>query len=187
VSYKLRTIKRDALGEFVKCKTSKTIFQPKFTKMSDISDLQTGFQRGFLDMSGSQTGHVWASLLPHRLSPWPDLSGPLSRFQRSLPDMSSPQSGHVRAPPYLRVSRLIRLLTRVPESFPRHDQSPTRTCPIFPSRSAAKSQNRTCPVPRPGSSKVGRICPTPDSNMSGSLTSQRTDSLGGYKRSPMSL
>jgi hypothetical protein len=39
MSYKLCTIKRDALDELVKCKTSKTIFQLKFTKMSDISGL----------------------------------------------------------------------------------------------------------------------------------------------------
>jgi hypothetical protein len=71
---------RDALGELVKHKTSKTIFQPKFPEMSDIPGFQTGFQRGFLDMSDPQPGQVRASLLPQRLSPWPDLSSPLTEF-----------------------------------------------------------------------------------------------------------
>jgi hypothetical protein len=89
--------------------------------------------------------------------------------------------GHVRAPPYLRVSQLIRLLTWVPESFPRHDRFPTRTCPTSPSRSAAKFQNRTCPILQSGSSKVGRTCLAPERDMSESLTLQRADSLGGWK------
>jgi hypothetical protein len=64
----------------LKCKTSKTNFQPKFPEMSDISDFQTGFWRGFPDMSGPQPGHVQASLLPQQLSPGVDLSDPLTRF-----------------------------------------------------------------------------------------------------------
>jgi hypothetical protein len=135
-------------------------------------------------MSGPQPRHVRASLLPQWLSPWPDLSGPLIGFQRDLLNMSNPQSRHVQAPPYLRVSQLIQLLTWVPENFPGHDRSPTRTCPAFPSLSMAKSQNRTCPVPLSGSSKVGRTCPAPDLDMFESLTPQRTDFLGGYKRLP---
>jgi hypothetical protein len=42
----------DTLDELVKCKISKTIFQPKFLEIPDISDFQTGFQRGFPDMPG---------------------------------------------------------------------------------------------------------------------------------------
>jgi hypothetical protein len=52
MSYELCTIKRDTLDELVKCKISKTIFQPKFLEIPDISDFQTGFQRGFPDMPG---------------------------------------------------------------------------------------------------------------------------------------
>jgi hypothetical protein len=94
------------------------------------------------------------------------------------------QIGYVRAPPYLRVSQLIRLLTWVPESFPRHDRFPTWTCPTSPSRSAAKSQNRTCPILQSGSSKVGQTCLAPDMDMFEFLTLQRADSLGRYKSPP---
>jgi hypothetical protein len=80
------------LGELVKCKTLKTIFQPKFSEMLDISGLQTGFQRGFPDKSVPQPRIVQASLLPQLLSPWPDLSGPLTGFQRGLSDMFGTQS-----------------------------------------------------------------------------------------------
>jgi hypothetical protein len=93
--------------------------------------------------------------------------------------MSGPQSRKVWAPPYLRVSQLIQLLTQVPESFPGHDRFPTQTCLAFPSHSAAKTWNLTCPVLQPGSSKIGRTCPAPDPDMSGSLTPQWADSLGG--------
>jgi hypothetical protein len=93
--------------------------------------------------------------------------------------MSDPQFGHVWAPPYLWGSQVIRLLTRVLESLPGHDQSPTWTCLAFPTCSTAMSRKRTCLVPRSGSSKVGWTCPAPDLDMSRSLTPQWADSLGG--------
>jgi hypothetical protein len=113
---------------------------------------------------------------------------------RSLNRIPKRFAGHVQPPVQTCpdsslswVSLLIQLLTRVLESFLGHDRSPTQTCLAFPSRSTAKSQNRTCLFPRPGSSKVGRTCPAPDLDLSESLTLQRVDFLVGYKRSPMPL
>jgi hypothetical protein len=45
MSYELRTIKGDTLGELVKCKTLKYILKPKFPEKPDISGLQAGLQR----------------------------------------------------------------------------------------------------------------------------------------------
>jgi hypothetical protein len=44
VSYKLRTIKRDALGELVKCKSMKNSFEPNSLENPDISSFLAGFQ-----------------------------------------------------------------------------------------------------------------------------------------------
>jgi hypothetical protein len=41
--YELCTIKRDALGELVKCKSSKTFSKPIFPEKPDISGFMTGF------------------------------------------------------------------------------------------------------------------------------------------------
>jgi hypothetical protein len=48
--------------------------------------------------------------------------------------------------------------------------------------SRVKAQNRTCPVPWLGSREVGRTYLTSDPDMSESLTPQRLDFLGDYKR-----
>jgi 5'-3' exonuclease len=55
VSYELCTIKTDALGELVKCKSSKNIFQTNFPENPDISNFLATFQRRLPDMSGSST------------------------------------------------------------------------------------------------------------------------------------
>jgi hypothetical protein len=49
------------LGEFVKCKTSKSIHKSKFIEKSDISKFLTGFQKLLPDMSVPGDGHVQPS------------------------------------------------------------------------------------------------------------------------------
>jgi hypothetical protein len=44
VSKELCTIKRDALGELVKCKSSKNSFEPNSPENLDISGFLAGFQ-----------------------------------------------------------------------------------------------------------------------------------------------
>jgi hypothetical protein len=63
-SSELRTIKGDALGELVKCKSTKTSSKPKLPEKLDISGFLTGFERHKRDMSGPEPGHVWASPYP---------------------------------------------------------------------------------------------------------------------------
>jgi hypothetical protein len=41
----------DALGESVKCKSSKSIHKPKFLEKLDLSGFLTGFQKVWPDMS----------------------------------------------------------------------------------------------------------------------------------------
>jgi hypothetical protein len=47
-------------------------------------------------MSGSQPRHLWPNLIPQRLSPGLDMSGPQTNFQRGVSDMSGPRPGHVQ-------------------------------------------------------------------------------------------
>jgi hypothetical protein len=51
-SQELCTTKVNALGELVKCKTSKTILPPKISGKLDSSRFLTGFQKVWPDMSG---------------------------------------------------------------------------------------------------------------------------------------
>jgi hypothetical protein len=145
------------LGELVKCKTSKTIFQPKFLEMPDISGLQTEFQRGFLDMSDPQPGHVRASLLPQRLSPWPDLSNPLTRFERALSKCMAPSPDMSGLLLIFGFPSLSDSLTRLQNSN-QICLSPNTDMSILLALSRVKAQNRTCPVPWPGFREVSRTC-----------------------------
>jgi hypothetical protein len=61
VSSELCTIKGDALGELVKCKSPKRISKQKFLGILDITKFLTGFQKPKPNMFGPQPGHVQAS------------------------------------------------------------------------------------------------------------------------------
>jgi hypothetical protein len=57
----------DALGESIKCKSSKSINKPKFPEKLDLSGFLTGFKRVWSDMSHPQLRHV-------RVPPYPRVS-----------------------------------------------------------------------------------------------------------------
>jgi hypothetical protein len=75
----LRIIKGDALGELVKCKSSKSISKPKISEKSDISGFLARFQKVLPDMS----------------APNPDMSRfllilRLTQLSRTYPNSSNP-------------------------------------------------------------------------------------------------
>jgi hypothetical protein len=76
---------------------------------------------------------------------------------------------------------LIRPLTQVLVTIPEHTLPLAWTCPNSQPYSGLSPRDWTYLVPRPGSKDGRGTCPTPDSNISRSLTPQRLDSLGGYK------
>jgi hypothetical protein len=122
----------DALGESVKCKSSKTILSPKFPIRLDLSGFLTGFQRARSDMSG-----------------------PL---------------------PYLGITQLIWLLSRVPELFSGHVRP-------NPSSSVAKSK-QPHPAPYSGSRELSQTCLAPSLDMSGLSTLSQVKSLGSDMSGP---
>jgi hypothetical protein len=128
---------------------------------------------------GSRTANNHQNLLSGRTYP---VSIPHSRgFGQTCPAPSLDMSGPL---PYLGLTQPIWLLSWVPEAFLGHVRLKAWTYPTYPDSSVTKSLDRTCLVHQPDSREVGRTCPAPDPDMSGSLTPQRLNFLGGYKRPP---
>jgi hypothetical protein len=58
LSPKSSILSEGALGESVKCKSSKSIHEPKVPEKPDTFRFLIGFQKAWADMSGPQARHV---------------------------------------------------------------------------------------------------------------------------------
>jgi hypothetical protein len=82
----------DALGQLVKCYSSKSISKPKFPAKPDLSRFLTGFQKPKPDMSGPSSYMSTSAPSSSIVKSLPDLSGPYSGFQKVELDMSGSQA-----------------------------------------------------------------------------------------------